>query len=599
MALADAPLHDEPQRLRALLRETLSQLSEGVSIFDADCRLVAVSARAITLSGLTAEQAVPGVHLRDLLLLQAQAGEFGPCEPHAEVDRRMARLQASVLETYERERPDGRVIEVRRSPMADGGFLTVYLDVTERRAQERRIRESERFVATIADNLPGMMGYWTCDLRCAFANRTYQTWFERTPEQMNGIALEELLGKDLFAMNEPYIRAVLRGENQQFERMLVNPRGEVRYTWAQYIADIWENEVRGFFVLVSDITTLKQSQLDLDAVNAAMRISAIAFEGQEGIVVTDAQRTVLKVNSAFTRITGFAAGDLVGQSALRFAASRHDPSHVAAIRDRAQRTGSWVGELWCTHADGHDFPVSITVTAVPDAAGAIANYVITYIDITERQHRDEQRRADEAVQRAALVREVHHRIKNNLQGITGLLQLFGRANPQTQEALNQAISQVKSIATIHGLQGQSGTSTIVLCDLVHAIAEQVREVWQVPLNTSLASDCSGFSIAGEETVPVALILNELLLNAVKHRQPASSAVAITVCRVGAGAQVRINNLGTLKSQSPQGMLTGAGQQLVTGLMPSSGAHLMIRQIDGQVVTQLDLETPVLTMNNNQ
>lgn len=137
----------------------------------------------------------------------------------------------------------------------------------ERAGQEQALRDSERFMRTVADHVPGMVAYWTPDLRCAFANQAYLEWFGRHPDMMIGMRMHDLLGDELFGMNRPFIEGVLRGEPQRFERALVKADGTQGYTWAQYIPDCQEGEVRGFLVLVSDITEVKQAQLALEQAN--------------------------------------------------------------------------------------------------------------------------------------------------------------------------------------------------------------------------------------------------------------------------------------------------------------------------------------------
>ncbi|OGU16880.1 MAG: hypothetical protein A2076_06395 [Geobacteraceae bacterium GWC2_53_11] len=135
---------------------------------------------------------------------------------------------------------------------------------------ERALEESERFMRMLTDILPGMVGYWTSELRCGFANIAYLEWFGRSQEQMRGIHIRELMGEELFSRNEPYIRGALRGERQRFERTLTKADGTVGYTWAHYIPDLDGDRVRGFFVLVSDITELKQAQIQLELLNTEL-----------------------------------------------------------------------------------------------------------------------------------------------------------------------------------------------------------------------------------------------------------------------------------------------------------------------------------------
>jgi PAS domain S-box-containing protein len=135
---------------------------------------------------------------------------------------------------------------------------------------ERALEESERFMRMLTDIIPGMVGYWTSELRCGFANVAYLEWFGRTQEQMRGIHIRELMGGELYSKNEPYIRGVLNGERQRFERTLIKADGSTGYTWAHYIPDFDGNRVRGFFVLVSDITELKQAQVQLEHLNTEL-----------------------------------------------------------------------------------------------------------------------------------------------------------------------------------------------------------------------------------------------------------------------------------------------------------------------------------------
>ncbi|MDX8400094.1 MAG: PAS domain-containing protein, partial [Gallionellaceae bacterium] len=121
-------------------------------------------------------------------------------------------------------------------------LVLAYVDSRRRRSQLeseaelKRAKETaedvSRFLNTVTDALPGMVGYWNKALRCGFANAAYLSWFGRSHEQMIDISTQDLMGDELFHKNEPYIRAALRGEPQRFERTLVKADGSTGYTWA-------------------------------------------------------------------------------------------------------------------------------------------------------------------------------------------------------------------------------------------------------------------------------------------------------------------------------------------------------------------------------
>lgn len=156
------------------------------------------------------------------------------------------------------------------------------------------LHESANFMRMIADFMPGMVGYWTRDLRSTFANREYLNWFGKSPEEMRGIPIQDLLGGELFRKHEPYIRAALAGQPQKFDYKLALPDDEVRETLVHYIPHMDGHEVLGLFVLILDVTERKNMELALVSAaeehqrligqelhdNLGQQIAAIAYQAQ-------------------------------------------------------------------------------------------------------------------------------------------------------------------------------------------------------------------------------------------------------------------------------------------------------------------------------
>ena len=221
-------------------------------------------------------------------------------------------------------------------------------------------------------------------------------------------------------------------------------------------------------------------------------------------------------------------------------------------------------------------------------------------DITDRK-RAEQAKLERAImQRDALVREVHHRIKNNLQTVIGLLRREARAHPLAREPIEAAIVQVQSVAVVHGLQGRAVKHDIMLCELLPAIVGNVAELTSVPIIRKGVGEGYGeLCIKESETVAVALMLNELIMNAVKHSHSTNRDVVgqplVTMTRENGSGQVKVSNPGKLPAgfdfDSGSGLGTGLG--LVRALLPENGASIRFESIDGHVVVELSLAAPVL------
>jgi len=124
-------------------------------------------------------------------------------------------------------------------------------------------QEASYHMRLLVDRVPTMLAYWDHNLICRFANRAYETWFGVDPDRLIGTSIRDLLGPELFAMNEPYMRNALTGERQVFERIVPGPGGIQRHSLAEYIPDHFDGEVRGFLVQVTNVTELKETQAAL------------------------------------------------------------------------------------------------------------------------------------------------------------------------------------------------------------------------------------------------------------------------------------------------------------------------------------------------
>jgi diguanylate cyclase (GGDEF)-like protein/PAS domain S-box-containing protein len=116
----------------------------------------------------------------------------------------------------------------------------------------------------------------------------------------------------------------------------------------------------------------------------ALRLSAVAFESREGIIVTDAEGLVLMVNHAFCQITGYGREQLTGTLPLMLCSPRHDRYFLRDVSRSLSLGGSWQGELWIAPRGGGERPCFVVMTQVRDESGRVAHHVISGIDISER-----------------------------------------------------------------------------------------------------------------------------------------------------------------------------------------------------------------------
>ncbi|MES2878734.1 MAG: EAL domain-containing protein [Pseudomonadota bacterium] len=138
------------------------------------------------------------------------------------------------------------------------------------------------------------------------------------------------------------------------------------------------DQVIGRVYSFSDITERKQ-------VEEALRVAATAFESQEGMLVTDANRVILQVNQAFTDITGYSADEVVGRNANLLRSGQQDAAFYVDMSEQLRQQGVWKGELWNQRKNGEIYPEWLTITAVKQGSGDVSHYVGTMTDITLRK----------------------------------------------------------------------------------------------------------------------------------------------------------------------------------------------------------------------
>ena len=125
---------------------------------------------------------------------------------------------------------------------------------------------------------------------------------------------------------------------------------------------------------------LRESQ----KMNMELRIAASAFESDEGILVTNANNEILRVNRTFTTITGYTAEEAIGKTPRILSSGKHNADFFVAMWDSLVKTGAWEGDIWNKRKNGENYPEHLIITALKDNNGIVTNYVSTFSDITER-----------------------------------------------------------------------------------------------------------------------------------------------------------------------------------------------------------------------
>ena len=298
----DAQLSFE-RRYQEMLGAGLDLLDQGVTVFDADLRMVAWNTTFLRLLDFPESLARPGVSFEDFIRYNAERGDYGPGDPAAQVAERVARARSFQPHVTERVRPNGRILSIRGFPLPHQGFITVYTDITDqRRAAEQiarhqaeleehiesrtealtraneeltaaiesnkaitqALRRSEQRLREITDAIPAAVAYFDREWAYRYANKGYAEWFGWSADRVEGRRIQEVVGQEVFEVVQAHVARALGGERVTYEYQLTGRDGDPARARSTLVPDIApDGTVLGCYVHSVDVTEQRRTQAAL------------------------------------------------------------------------------------------------------------------------------------------------------------------------------------------------------------------------------------------------------------------------------------------------------------------------------------------------
>jgi PAS domain S-box-containing protein len=469
----------------------------------------------------------------------------------------------------------------------DGGFIASYVNVDDRhRAQQAVGLQAERTRAILDSVLVGIVTVGPQGIE----------WMNRSARRMFGGNLADFMGLPISTVATPepehpfrrtrYLNDLVEGQAETFECRVQARDGREFWVVGNAVATGRESTGRQLTYALLDIERRRQAEARI--AEAQSSLQRIIEAAPLAITLYDARTLcVLQVNEVAAQSAERAPHEMIGHmpedifTPVVASQRRVDMAEALVALDVTQREyrveTHGEGRLW----DARYLPLS-NRGQLPDQLLLVAT------DVTEQRAAQEARFEAAIAQREMLVKEVHHRIKNNLQGVAGLLQQIGARKPEMAEAMSEVVGQVQAIAQVYGLQ-VGVTGPLRVTSVLEAICTSVQRTFGRNIVLHVEGPTPEVWVLPEaESIPIALTINELLTNAIKHSAGVGDGQATVVCRLvcgDTGVQIAIANPGVLAAGFNLARFPGgvSGLGLVRALLPRRSASLKVEQQPDEAV----------------
>ncbi len=251
-------------------------------------------------------------------------------------------------------------------------------DITERKLAESSLRESENLLQLFIEHAPAALAMLDCEMRYLAVSRRWLAIHDLTGQNLINHSHYEFFANVPEAWKDMHRRALAGEIMRSDEDCLQRPDGSEQWLRRELLP--WfsgEGKIGGIIIVSEDITAKTQSE-------ERLRLAASVFMGaREGITITDAGGTILDVNDAFTRITGYTREEVLGQNPRLLKSGLQSAEFYQKMWGSLIREGHWSGEIWNRTKSGDIYPEMLSVNAIRDAGGKTTQYVALFSDITE------------------------------------------------------------------------------------------------------------------------------------------------------------------------------------------------------------------------
>jgi PAS domain S-box-containing protein len=466
------------------------------------------------------------------------------------------------------------------------GVLAIVQDSTIDHFAQQLLEESQQRLLKVLDNLLAFVGVMELDGTLSHANKA--------PLDAAELQIGDVKGKKFWNCywfcHDPHLQQTLKiatercrlGEVFRHDlevRMANNSR-----MWIDFmLAPLRDNAGNVTHLIPSGIDISQRHASEVSLKHSEERYQSIVESSDDAIITKSLSGIITGWNSAAYRLLGHTEQEAIGQHiAILFPVEKiEEEAFVLSKITRGEQVNSF--ETIRKHQDGHLISVAVTVSPLRDKQGVVmgACKLMRDISLQKKQIAIIERALEE---KTSLLFEVHHRVKNNLQIVSSLLNLQARkVAPEVASALAECQGRIRAMALVHQLLYESESmAEIDLSDYIRQLVVLTEATCSARLHDiqiHFMSNVEAISLDIQRTIPCGLIVYELVLNAVKHAFPMQERGRIGVSITSAGHDLVHLSVSDNGCGLPENFHWSANGGLGTQLIP-----MFVQQMGGRLMT---------------
>jgi two-component system CheB/CheR fusion protein len=258
-----------------------------------------------------------------------------------------------------------------------GGVIITYIDETELIDAQRSILSSQERLIAVMQNSPMLISLKDPAGQYQFVNKTFECVFNLNLDDVIGKTDTQIFPESIAILFEQLHFNVLHKKTRlELEASILLGNTPSWFTFISYPIIDKEGSITAVCCQAIDINERKE-------LDEQKKLTATFFEvASEGIVITDPHQNIIKVNPAFTKVTGYEAAEAIGKTPKILNSGKQDAKFYASMWKALNTQGWWQGELWNRHKNGNNYLEWLTINAVRDERGELTNYFAIFSDIT-------------------------------------------------------------------------------------------------------------------------------------------------------------------------------------------------------------------------